>query len=74
MKNRWIVGLVTAIALLLGACAPPGGAQETDAADQAAESASPTAEADATESAEASEDEDEDGGEGDDSGADDYDY
>ncbi len=45
-KNRWIGGLALATALMLGACAPPQqGAEETEAADQAVESASPSVEA-----------------------------
>ena len=46
MKNRWVGGLALATAAVLGACAPPQqGAEDTDAADQAVESASPSAEA-----------------------------
>jgi hypothetical protein len=39
MKNRWIGGLVIAIAVALGACAPPNqGGQESGGASQPPES------------------------------------
>lgn len=55
MRNRWIGGLAVATALMLGACAPQQGADEADAADQAAESPSPSAEVQATEPSESAE-------------------
>jgi starvation-inducible outer membrane lipoprotein len=71
MKNRWIGGLALATALMLGACAPPQqGAEETDAADQAVESASPSVEA--TEMAEPAESAEE--SEGAEPTPDDYEY
>ena len=55
MKNRWIGGLALATAMVLGACAPQQGADETDAADPAVESASPSAEVEAAEPSESAE-------------------
>jgi len=42
MKNRWIGGLVIAMAVALGACAPPNqGGQESGGASQPPESMAP---------------------------------
>lgn len=51
MKNRWIGGLVLAMAVALGACAPPG--QGGGSSDEASSPPSTAAESDAPESVQA---------------------
>lgn len=41
MKNRWIGGLLLAVAVALGACAPPGGGQGSSAPSLAPPSEAP---------------------------------